>query len=207
LPIAILLILLLGSFLGSINGFLTAYVRIPSFITTLAGMSAYRGMAFMFNKGSPVFSISDSLDILFYGKLLGIPMPFFYVVFFFALASFVMRYARLGRRIYAVGGNAAAAQLSGINVKRTQLLAFLIAGFMAATQFRFAQLRGWNGIESHRRGGYRRRKFNRRQRQYSFHAIWSAHDCDRPKRFESKCGTYFIAEYHYRFDYTSRSGD
>jgi ribose transport system permease protein len=132
LPVAIFMILLVGCLLGCINGFLTAYVRIPSFITTLAGLSAYRGMAFMFNNGSPVFSISDSLDMLFYGKILGIPMPFFYVVFFFALASFVMRYTRLGRHIYAVGGNAAAAQLSGINVKRTQMLAFMIAGFMAA---------------------------------------------------------------------------
>ena len=132
LPVAIFMILLVGCLLGSVNGFLTAYVRIPSFITTLAGLSAYRGMAFMFNNGSPVFSISDSLDILFYGKILGIPMPFFYVVFFFALASFGMRYTRLGRHIYAVGGNAAAAQLSGINVKRTQMLAFMIAGFMAA---------------------------------------------------------------------------
>jgi len=132
LPVAIFMILLVGCLLGSVNGILTAYVRIPSFITTLAGLSAYRGMAFMFNNGSPVFSISDSLDMLFYGKILGIPMPFFYVVFFFALASFVMRYTRLGRHIYAVGGNAAAAQLSGINVKRTQMLAFMIAGFMAA---------------------------------------------------------------------------
>jgi ribose transport system permease protein len=132
LPLAIILILLVGCLLGSINGFLTAYVRIPSFITTLAGLSAYRGMAFMFNNGSPVFSISDSLDILFYGKIVGIPMPFFYVVFFFALAGFVMRYTRLGRHIYAVGGNASAAQLSGINVKRIQLLSFVIAGFMAA---------------------------------------------------------------------------
>jgi len=132
LPLAILLILALGAFLGSINGFLTAYVRIPSFITTLAGLSAFRGMAFLLNKGSPVFSVSHSLDPLFYGKFLGIPMPFFYVVFFFALASFVMHYARLGRHIYAVGGNVAAAQLSGINVKWTQLLAFVIAGFMAA---------------------------------------------------------------------------
>jgi len=132
LPLAIVMILLVGCFLGSVNGFLTAYVRIPSFITTLAGLSAYRGMAFMFNNGSPVFSVSESLDILFYGKLLGIPLPFFYVVFFFTLAGFGMRYTRLGRHIYAVGGNAPAAQLSGINVKRTQLLSFVIAGFMAA---------------------------------------------------------------------------
>jgi ribose transport system permease protein len=132
LPVGIVLILVLGSFLGSINGFITAYIRIPSFITTLAGLSAYRGLAFMFNNGSPVFSISDHLDPLFYGKLFGIPLPLYYVVAFYALAVIFMRYIKLGRRIYAVGGNAAAAELSGINVKRIQLLAFAIAGFMAA---------------------------------------------------------------------------
>jgi len=79
LPVGIVIILVLGSFLGSVNGFITAYIRIPSFITTLAGLSAYRGLAFMFNNGSPVFSISDYLDPIFYGKLFGIPLPLYYV--------------------------------------------------------------------------------------------------------------------------------
>jgi ribose transport system permease protein len=130
--LAVVFILLLGAFLGAINGFLTAYMRIPAFITTLAALSAFRGMAFMFNKGSPVFSVSPLLDPLFYGKVLGIPLPLYYVVFFYALASLLMRYTRLGRQIYAVGGNPSAARLSGIDVKRVQLFAFIIAGFMAA---------------------------------------------------------------------------
>jgi ribose transport system permease protein len=129
---AIALTLLLGAGIGVLNGFITAYLRIPAFITTLAGFSAYRGIAFMFNKGSPVFSASDRLEPLFYGSLFGIPLPLIYMVVFFAIAYWLMRYTRLGRSIYAVGGNANAAHLSGINVRRTQLYAFVIAGFMAA---------------------------------------------------------------------------
>jgi ribose transport system permease protein len=130
--LAIVLTLALGAAIGALNGFITAYLRIPAFITTLAGYSAYRGMAFMFNKGSPVFSASERLEPLFYGTFLGIPLPLYYVVAFFAVAHWLMRYTRLGRSIYAVGGNPAAARLSGINVRRTQLYAFVIAGFMAA---------------------------------------------------------------------------
>ena len=129
---AIVLTLLLGAGVGALNGFITAYLRIPAFITTLAGYSAYRGLAFMFNMGSPVFSASDRLEPLFYGTALGIPLPLVYLVVFFAIAYWLMRYTRLGRSIYAVGGNANAARLSGINVRRTQLYAFVIAGFMAA---------------------------------------------------------------------------
>ncbi len=128
---AIGLTLAAGAAIGCLNGFITAYLRIPSFIATLAGLSAYRGIAFMFNKGSPVFDASDRLEPLFYGHVLGIPLPFFYIVVFFAAAHWLMRHMRLGRCIYAVGGNASAARLSGINVRRTQLYAFAIAGFMA----------------------------------------------------------------------------
>ena len=126
------LTLLLGCVLGAVNGFLTAYLRIPAFITTLAALSAFRGIAFMFNNGSPVFSVSPLLDPLFYGTIGGIPLPLVYIIVFYAIAFWVMRYTRLGREIYAVGGNPAAARLSGINVKRVQFLAFVIAGFMAA---------------------------------------------------------------------------
>lgn len=128
---AILLTLVVGTALGFVNGVITAYLRIPAFITTLAGYSAYRGIAFMFNKGSPVFEASDRLEPLFYGQVLGIPLPLIYIVVFFAAAQWLMRYTRLGRSIYAVGGNVNAARLSGIKVRRVQLYAFILAGFMA----------------------------------------------------------------------------
>ncbi len=131
LVLATLIVLTLGLFLGLINGVLTAYLRIPSFITTLATLSAFRGVAFMFNNGSPIFSVSPNIEAVFYGRLLGIPLPLFFVVALYALAYWFLRYTRVGREIYAVGGNPNAARLSGIDVRRTQLIAFLVAGLTA----------------------------------------------------------------------------
>ena len=131
-PVAGLIVLLLGAFMGAFNGVLASYGRIPSFIVTLATMSIFRGIAFLFNKGSPIFSVSPYLEPIFYGKLFGIALPFYYVVIFYALAWAFLRYTITGRAIYAIGGNEAASRLSGINVNRTRLLAFIIAGLLAA---------------------------------------------------------------------------
>ena len=132
LMLAVPLILLAGGLLGLFIGLITAYGRIPSFITTLAGLIAFRGLALTFNNGSPIFSLDPALEPIFYGKLLGIPLPLFYLIFFYGLASFAMNYTKLGREIYAVGGNPAAAVLTGINVRKVQTTTFVIAGFMTA---------------------------------------------------------------------------
>ncbi len=130
-PLAIVVVLLISIVLGGINGFLSSYARIPSFIVTLATLSIYRGIAFLFNDGSPIFSVSDSLEPWFYGKLFGIARPFFYVLILYLIAWVFLKYTPNGRKIYAIGGNASAARLSGINVNRTRLMAFVIAGLMA----------------------------------------------------------------------------
>jgi ribose transport system permease protein len=131
-PLAVLILLLLGAALGFVNGALSAYGRIPPFIATLATMSAYRGLAFLITKGSPIFSVSPALEPMFYGRLLGVPLPFYYVVVFYFIASVFLRNTASGRAIYAVGGNESAARLSGIYVNRTRLLAFVLAGLTAA---------------------------------------------------------------------------
>jgi ribose transport system permease protein len=130
--LAIPLILIIGASLGLLLGLITAYGRIPSFITTLAALIAFRGLALTFNNGSPIFSLDPALEPIFYGKLIGIPLPFFYLVFFYGLAAFTMNFTKLGREIYAVGGNPAAAVLTGINVRKVQATTFVIAGFMTA---------------------------------------------------------------------------
>lgn len=132
IPLAILAAILLGAGLGLINGVLSTYIRIPAFITTLATMSVFRGVAFLFNNGSPVFSVSNTLEPVFYGTLFGVPLPFFYVLAFYTLAALFLRYTALGRGIYAVGGNEAAARLSGIDVYYVRMMAFVMAGVMAA---------------------------------------------------------------------------
>ena len=128
----LLVTMVLGGLIGALHGVLSAYGRIPSFIVTLAGLIAWRGVALMFNNGSPIFTLHPGMEPLFYGTLAGIPLPFFYLVVFYGLAVLVMNNTRLGREFYAVGGNPAAARLSGINVRRVQTLAFAIAGVMTA---------------------------------------------------------------------------
>jgi len=130
-PVAILIVLVLSALMGAFNGLLASYGRIPPFIVTLAAMSIFRGIAFLFNNGSPIFSVSPFLEPLFYGKLLGIALPFYYVLIFYALAWGFLMYTPAGRRIYAIGGNEAASRLSGINVHRTRFMAFVMAGFTA----------------------------------------------------------------------------
>jgi ribose transport system permease protein len=134
LPVAVgvVLVLLLGAFLGAINGFLSSYGRIPSFVVTLAALSVYRGFAFYITGGSPIFSLSPTLENFFYGKLLGIPLPFYYVVILYALAAVFLSRTANGRAIYAVGGNESAARLSGIRVNLVRMMAFTLAGLMAA---------------------------------------------------------------------------
>jgi ribose transport system permease protein len=127
---AVPLVIVLGGALGAVNGLLATYGRIPSFVATLATLSIYKGWAFLFNNGSPIFSVSPSLDPLFYGKRFGLPLPLYYVVALYLLAFTFLNYTIPGRAIYAVGGNQVAAVLSGINVRRTRLLAFIIAGCM-----------------------------------------------------------------------------
>jgi ribose transport system permease protein len=131
LPVGIFLVLLLGVACGAINGFFSTYGKIPSFIVTLATMSIYRGLAFLITEGTPIFSVSDALEPLFYGRFLGIPLPFYYVVILYALASIFLRNTIMGRAIYAVGGNESAARLTGIAVNRSKMGAFLIAGLSA----------------------------------------------------------------------------
>jgi ribose transport system permease protein len=132
LPLGILVVLVMGAAMGAVNGVLTAYGRIPTFIVTLATLSVYRGLAFLITEGTPIFNISPGLDRVFYDRLFGIPLPFYYVMVLYVMTYVFLRHTSLGRAIYAVGGNESAARLSGIQVKRVRLAAFILAGFTAS---------------------------------------------------------------------------
>jgi ribose transport system permease protein len=130
--LAIIIVLILGIVLGLYNGFLSSYFRIPSFITTLASLSIFRGIAFMFNNGAPISSVDPSLEKIFYGSFLGLPLVLYYVAFLYSLSHIIMKYTKFGREIYAIGGNPAASRYSGIKVKNVTTLTFGYAGFVTA---------------------------------------------------------------------------
>lgn len=130
--LGIVLLLLLGAGLGLVNGFLSTYGRIPSFIVTLATMGVIRGLAFLITGGTPIMSVSKDLEPIFYGNVLGLPLPLIYVLVLYILTFIFLRYTIAGRAIYAVGGNESAARLSGIRVNQTRLMTFVLAGTMSA---------------------------------------------------------------------------
>ena len=125
----IVLVIILATIMGVYNGLLIAYLRIPPFIATLASQGIFRGISFMFNNGAPMQSISKAVESIFYTKVLGIPITLFYILFFYAAAFIFLKYSQTGRKIYAVGGNMAAARLSGINVNRVLVVTYALAGF------------------------------------------------------------------------------
>jgi ribose transport system permease protein len=130
-PVSIVLVIAMAAVLGLVNGFFSTYGRIPSFIFTLGTLAIFRGLAFLYTQGAPIFSVSPQLNPLFYRTFLGMPLPFVYVIVLYTAAWGYLRYTPGGRNIYAVGGNASAARLSGINVNRVRTRAFVIAGFMS----------------------------------------------------------------------------
>lgn len=129
--VAVFVALALGTVIGFINGFITAKGKIPAFITTLAMMSAARGLAFIITKGTPIGVTDPKFTVLGSGYIFNIiPIPVVIMVITVAIGYFIIKYTRFGRYIYACGGNEQAARWSGINTDRIRILAFTVSGFL-----------------------------------------------------------------------------
>lgn len=131
--IAILLTILSGAIFGAINGFLISKMRIQPFIATLATQNIFRGIAFLLTNGYPITGISDTFRNMIYGEVIsGIRISSFIFVIAAIIMHIVLRYTKFGTYVYSVGGNALASNLSGINVDKTKILAFVMCGLCQA---------------------------------------------------------------------------
>ncbi|AUW40028.1 Ribose transport system permease protein rbsC [Serratia liquefaciens] len=132
LPFALILALCLGAALGSVAGVLRGWFNVPSFVATLGLWSALRGMGLFMTNALPVpIDENDVLDWLG-GQVLGLPVSAVIMLILFVVFQFISKKTAFGRSVYAIGGNASAAQLCGINVKRIRILLFTLAGLLAA---------------------------------------------------------------------------
>jgi len=132
LPFALILALCLGAALGSVTGVLRGWFNVPSFVATLGLWSALRGMGLFMTNALPVpIDENDVLDWLG-GQVLGLPVSAVIMLILFVVFQFISKKTAFGRSVYAIGGNASAAQLCGINVKRIRVLLFTLAGLLAA---------------------------------------------------------------------------
>jgi ribose transport system permease protein len=132
MPLAILIALVVGVIIGSINGIAVTRFNVNPLITTLGMLSIVRGFAFVFSGGLTHDIFDESFGFLGRGYLLGIPFQVIVMVILFLLTAWVMRQTIFGRAIYAIGGNAQASRLAGIPVRRLQMIVYILSGLSAA---------------------------------------------------------------------------
>lgn len=132
LIVPLLLALLTGVAIGSINGLTITLGRVAPFIVTLGMMTIARGLALVFSNGRPVTNLSPSFNYIGGGNFLHIPVPILLFALVIIIAIIILNKTRIGRYIYAVGGNETAAKASGIQVNRVKLFAYIICSTLAA---------------------------------------------------------------------------
>lgn len=116
---------------GLLQGTAVSRLKVPPFIVTLGGLTAFRGAALLFSGGQPISTFTDEYKFWGQGMIGPVPVPVIIFLSFAVLAFIVLRYTRYGRRVYAVGGNPEASRLSGLNVKNITLSVYVITGFFA----------------------------------------------------------------------------
>ncbi|WP_353718472.1 ribose ABC transporter permease [Dyadobacter sp. 676] len=129
---AILAGMLAGSALGAFNGWAITRFNVPPFVATLAMLTVARGLTMLWTGGFPISGLGDTFLFIGTGWFLGIPVPVWISIVVVALAVFLTDKTRIGRYIYAIGGNESASRLSGINVDRVKIIVYTIAGALAA---------------------------------------------------------------------------
>lgn len=130
--VAMVAALAIGAALGTLAGSLRAFFGMPSFVATLGLWSALRGLSFFTTNALPVTFKDNAVLNVLADNVLGIPASAVVMIVLFALFAFISRKTAYGRSIYAIGGNASAAELCGINVARIRVLIFTTSGMMAA---------------------------------------------------------------------------
>lgn len=112
---------------GWVNGFIVTRFGTPAFIATLAMMTVARGAALMLTGGQNIYQLGD-FTVWGQGSLLGLPTPVVFLLLVTGMAWYVLNHTRLGRYMYAVGGNQEAARASGVRVNSIKVAAFLLNG-------------------------------------------------------------------------------
>ena len=128
--LAFLAAIAVGMAAGALQGLAITRLRVPPFVVTLGGLTAFRGVALLLSGGGPISRLQPDYTWWGQGRIEGVPVP---VIIFLAaavVAHIVLRYTRFGLHVYAIGGNTAAADLNGVNTRRVIFLVYVIVGFI-----------------------------------------------------------------------------
>lgn len=116
--------------LGTVNGAMVVFLKLPPFIATLGMLNIGRGLTLVISGGRNYATFPVAFRWIGLGNIPGtsIPVQVIFLIVFYLIAFYVLRYRKFGRYIYALGGNEEAAKLSGINVKLNKFLVYLVSG-------------------------------------------------------------------------------
>lgn len=132
-PLAIVMVIAVGAFVGLVNGIITTWLKVPSFLVTLGMMSILNGVSNSISDGGPVSYQSTLLQKLVNDSTIpNVPNGALIAIVLTAVATVVAFATPFGRHMYAVGGNERAAGLSGVRVRAVKLAVFALAGAVAA---------------------------------------------------------------------------
>jgi inositol transport system permease protein len=129
--LAMLVAMGVGLLGGWLQGTAITRLKVPPFVVTLGGLSAFRGAALLIAGGGPISGFEPDYVWWGQGRIGPIPVPVIVFLLFAAIAHIVLSYTRFGRSVYAVGGNVEAARLAGLPVRQVLVLVYVIVGFFA----------------------------------------------------------------------------
>jgi len=131
-PLALLVSILFGTLSGAFAGLCVTRFSITPFIVTLALMTIWRGSAFVYTEGRPIWELPEAFSVLGSGRLLALPIPTIVMIVVYVMSHLALTRTRFGRYVYAVGGNIEAARLAGIRTNRVLVEVYMIAGLLSA---------------------------------------------------------------------------
>ena len=137
--VVVIIALILGTAVGTVNGILITRFNVAPFIATLGTMYMARGVALLISKGATYPDLggeeafgNTGFSFLGVSRPLGLPTSVWLMIIFAAVVALVVARAPFGRWLYAVGGNERAAELSGVPVNRVKMRVYMVSGFFAA---------------------------------------------------------------------------
>ena len=135
LPVCLLMSVLIGTLFGTIGGFFVAYIHLPSFITSMALMLVAKGVGSIFTKTQsvswPNLSSGQNVWFRYLVKWGDVPTGLFLLLLFAVICGVILTKTRAGRYMICLGSNKEAVRLSGVNVKKWEMLAYVICGILA----------------------------------------------------------------------------
>jgi ribose transport system permease protein len=145
--LAVLIIVVMGTVIGTVTGFLHVKFRIASFMITFAMGTIVRGIGLLSYKTTPA-SIRDEAIIAFSRDFfLGIPMITYVALAVFLIGCIILNYTAFGRAVYAIGDNEYSARAAGINIERVKIMVFMlcsgavsVAGILGVVQLKIGSV-------------------------------------------------------------------